>query len=101
MKTIWKYPLERDTRIEMPEGARVVRFDVDPSGQVCVWAIVDPEIPVEPQALFIVGTGHPIPEGGEYVDSCQQGPFVWHLFEWPPLTDAEAGEVLAASFPNG
>lgn len=85
---IWKFPLMMvdDQSIAVPSGARPLYVGLDPVGDPCVWALVDPAAPTHGRRVRIVGTGHPI--DGEftgtaiqpYVGTFVQGPFVWHVF---------------------
>jgi len=46
-----------------------------------VWAEVETsEEPNVRHQLAVVGTGHPIPHGLEWIATTQDGPFVWHLY---------------------
>ena len=90
MRTIFKYPLEvtdNEQKMLMPEGARVVNVGTQLDGFVYLWALVDsssrPFSVTTIRTFVIVGTGHPIPDGVEYVGTVQQGPFVWHVLEDP------------------
>jgi len=86
---VWKFPVKIDDiiEIEMPVGAEVLHFDVQPDGfrgQPCIWARVDPEAPKEVRKFRFAGTGHGLEdEVGKHVGSCQmmEGRLVWHLFE--------------------
>lgn len=86
MKTIWKHTLaltDAMLRIPMPEGSTPVRFAMQ-NGVPCVWALVDTEREVVTRNFRVYGTGHVIPDiAAEYVGSCDDPPFVWHLFEHP------------------
>lgn len=78
---IWKYTLWHGVNpIAMPDGARVVHFDIQ-AGVYTMWALVTPGPLVAPRQFMIFGTGHDIPEHAEYIATAQQPPFVWHLFE--------------------
>ena len=33
------------------------------------------------RGFAIIGTGHDVPSGAEYVGTAHVGPFVWHVFE--------------------
>lgn len=89
-KVIYKYPVALtvgfEESVEMPIGAEIVRFK-DQGGRLVVWAIVsvadkyEENVGTEMRRFRVVGTGHKIPEGVSYIASCDQGPFVWHLFE--------------------
>ena len=41
-KTVWKFTLQWDTVLDLPEGARVLRVN-EQEGCVCLWALVDPQ----------------------------------------------------------
>jgi len=80
-RSIWKFQLMAE-EIQMPERAEVCTFQFQ-SGIPCVWAIVDPYAPTTVRRFKIFGTGHslPDPEDCSYVETAQDGAFVWHLFE--------------------
>jgi hypothetical protein len=83
MKTsVWKYRITRSgaNTFEMPQGAKFVRFAMQ-AGDPTLWAHVDPDAPFRNRQVQVFGTGHPIPDGAKYIDSCDDGPFVWHAFE--------------------
>ena len=92
MNTIWRFPIDmreaadNDGRIEVeaPIGARILHVDVQQRAphEPCMWVQLDPERkPVLEHTFEIVGTGHTVPERGEYVGSWQQDGYVWHLYE--------------------
>jgi hypothetical protein len=93
MKTIWKFPLKITDRqtVAMPIGARVlsVQFQVQFQGDhsLCLWAVVNPDNPMEPRTIQIHGTGHACPEADvlTFIGTVQQhgGQLVWHVFEVP------------------
>ncbi len=92
-RTIWKYPLRITDwqRVSMQRGACILSAGVDPQGQLCIWAEVDPEASVEPRDVRIVGTGHGIDLTGysRFVGSVTRGMFVWHIY-MAARTPAEA-----------
>ncbi len=97
MKCIYKYvvPLDGGT-VEMPRGARIKHVGAQ-GGDICLWAIVDPECLAELRHFCVYGTGHEILlaqddesfEGrkaedklsGRYLGTAVCGEFVWHVFE--------------------
>ncbi len=82
-RTVWKYdvPLNDVVEVQMPQGSRILKFDTQ-QGVLTLWALVSPEFTPERRRFRLAGTGHPLPEGSlDYIGSCLQGPFVWHLFE--------------------
>jgi len=63
MKTIWKFPLrpEASFTVNVPKGATFLHVGVDPQGEPCLWAEVDPGANVEPWILSVVMTGGDVP----------------------------------------
>ncbi|HSE44881.1 MAG TPA: hypothetical protein VLA89_06090, partial [Gemmatimonadales bacterium] len=59
MKTVWKYPIKihDEQLVEMPGNAHILCAQVQ-HGQVCLWALVNPEMPPESRKILITGTGH-------------------------------------------
>jgi hypothetical protein len=89
--SVWKYPLavtdEDDFKIEMKKGAQILHLDTQ-QGMPCLWALVDPNAPVEGRYFHIAGTGHPI-EGYEFMKHIGSfmlygGSLVFHVFEQEP-----------------
>ena len=83
MLTIFKYQIVRNAKINLAlsVGAKVLKFDAQGEG-LWIWVVVDTDSPTEARRFHLAGTGHPLPEEQlEYVGSCFDGPFVWHLFE--------------------
>lgn len=85
---IYKYELGNlgENKVEMPQGAQVLSAKIDPKGDVCIWAIVNPELENELRTFFVVGTGWDLPEAfsGKLIDfygTVIQEPYVWHVFE--------------------
>ncbi len=82
---IYKYPIPLDPNegVSLPKGAEVLYADQQGAG-FFVWALVNPiEGDLEVRAIFVVGTGHPIPDEQQlsHINSVQHEPFVWHFFE--------------------
>lgn len=80
-RQIWKFQLTAED-IPMPMDAEVCAFQFQ-AGVPCIWAIVDPDITKIVRRFKIFGTGHELPPIDQccYVGTCQEGAFVWHLFE--------------------
>lgn len=60
-RAVWKYPMGNwETGMfstEMPFGAEVLSLDWQ-HGNLCMWALVDPDAVKEQRHFIIVGTGH-------------------------------------------
>lgn len=82
MDTVYKYrvPFDDNVDIETYECAEVLAFDVQ-EGQLTIWARVDTTLPPVVRRLRLAGTGHPLDNAREYIGTCQDGVYVWHLFE--------------------
>lgn len=95
MRTIWKFsiPVDDVVNIVAPKGAQFRRFAAQGRNWLCIWMEVEvqtgalgkglgvcDDAGMEKLAFCIRGTGHPIPDGFRYLASCDDGPYVWHLF---------------------
>lgn len=81
---IWKYELalKGEQTISLPQGAEILSVGVQ-AGGIFIWAMVQPDAPIENRTLEIAGTGTPIDPGvaRKFIGTVQQGSFVWHAFE--------------------
>lgn len=70
MNTIYKYTVDSienivssnnkvGYEIEMPVNAKVLSAKIQ-NGNLCVWAIVDPNYEMEIRTIFVIGTGWPL-----------------------------------------
>jgi hypothetical protein len=80
MNVVYKYNLSSVEHL-IPEGFTPVHAGVDPNGDVCVWAEVNPAAAPQAVRFFVVATGAPVIEGhwthvATYIDD----PFVWHVY---------------------
>lgn len=84
MRTIWKFeaPVDDALTIAMPLGADVLSVQVQ-AGVPCIWARVDPGMPLESRAFCWRGTGHPADVLGPFIGTIQMHTLVFHLFEGP------------------
>lgn len=83
MKAIYKYVLNitpPETVVNIPAGSIVRRVAMQ-NGEPTFWAEVDTSAPKVSKIFRILGTGHEIPENAHWVGSCEDGPFIWHLFQ--------------------
>lgn len=83
MLTIYKYPIQITDTQTLQVPLLGVFMDVQMQElQACLWARVDPEQPLRPRIIRVVGTGHCIDFLIEdYIGTFQNPPFVWHVFE--------------------
>jgi hypothetical protein len=85
--------------IDMPRGASVLSAALDPAGMPAIWALVDPDQPVEKRQVEIYGTGRTIPMASApsprscsrsrrlvFVGTFQNGAFVAHVFDAGAVT---------------
>lgn len=84
MKVIYKYPLTVGGQyVKMPLQSKLMNVGLDPQGELCIWAIVDPDQPLIEIVFGVFGTGQEISEKvdlGRYLGSVTSGQFVWHVF---------------------
>lgn len=65
-KTIWKYqiPVLEDFAIDLPADAEIIRFENE-GGKLWLWAIVQPDNPIESYQLYAFKTGAEMPRDKE------------------------------------
>lgn len=85
MKTIYKYPLAimGEQSVQMPEYAAILRVGMQ-AGQLCLWAEVNTDKPIEKRTIEIFGTGHEMTKTHkDYIGTAidDQNGLVWHVFE--------------------
>ena len=85
-KTIWKFDvLANIASIVMPRGSRIISTGLDPTGTLCVWAIVDPsEIDRVRRRIRVIYTNEyfDLPPGRcTFVGTVVTGPSVLHVFD--------------------
>jgi hypothetical protein len=88
MKTVYKYPVPPDDTFEMmlPQGAQILTVDLQ-FGEMQLWALIDPDAPLNRRRFRLAGTGHPIKERNLlYINTFQAhgGALILHLFEILP-----------------
>lgn len=88
MYCIYKYPLNNipgGNIIEMPEDAQILKLGYDPNGVLCIWAFVQPDLPKKNKTILLAGTGWPFEKEEwmklHYINTVNDGPYVWHAFE--------------------
>jgi hypothetical protein len=82
MKRIYKYELKEGS-VEMPIGAKILSIQYQ-NNRPYIWALVDTDVECDFRYFTIVGTGEDFPEADDftYINTIQDGPFVWHIFEY-------------------
>jgi len=84
MKKIFKYPLlEIPSQIvTMHQGSRILSIQVQ-NRILCIWALVDEDMPLKKHKILIFGTGQEIDTEFilTFMGTVQMGNFVWHVFE--------------------
>ncbi len=83
-KTIWKYTLERDCKLDIPKGAQVLSVG-EQSNRLRLWALVDTEAQNVERHFKVYGTGDEFPSDEEmkYIGTAllSYGTLVVHVFE--------------------
>jgi hypothetical protein len=83
MKTIWKWDLEREVKLEMPDESKILCIQTQ-GGRPMIWAMVDTEKPRVHRTFRIYGTGFSLPDNpGDYIGTflVENDAFVFHVFE--------------------
>lgn len=87
MNQIWKYPLYvQDVQtVEMPDEADILTIQVQGDAPY-IWAMVNPDAPLNPRKIRIYGTGHPVDpnlSAERYIGTFQlkNGSLVLHVFD--------------------
>lgn len=82
MRTVYKYPISKESiegTLMIPGGYKILHFNMQ-AYVPTLWVEVDP---MEEEVEFnyaIFGTGWKISDEYEYVGTCLDGPYVWHLY---------------------
>ncbi len=90
MRTIWKYPIQVTDRqsVRMPTGSTVLSCQFQ-DGQLCLWAMVNSDLAVkgadvyENRIVYVIGTGHQIPNVPlGFISTVQMagGTLIFHVF---------------------
>lgn len=85
MRTVYKYPIQRaTTKLELDAFARILHVGLDPSGQPCLWALVDTEETTKKLRTFecfFTGENLARVNASGYVGTFIDGALVYHVFE--------------------
>jgi hypothetical protein len=82
VKTIYKYPLRNylgPQKIMLPACA-IFRHFQEQDGVLTAWFEVSTNASEVERTYQILGTGRMIPENALWQGTCQQGPYMWHLY---------------------
>ena len=87
MSEIWKFTLTAliDQTISIPADAEYLTAQAQ-DGQAVIWAIVNPDNPVEKRKIYVYGTGCPLDDSTDFAERWHLGTvpidsFVWHIFD--------------------
>ena len=87
MRSIWKFRLTDDSTPIKEKVIKWLSAGYDPSGDICVWAIIDPEVRIDEKVeynILKIGTGWDFSQNEldnmEFIDTVKEGPYMWHIF---------------------
>lgn len=86
MRSIWKFKLNSGITEISAKVYKWLNIGEDPSGDICVWAVVDPDATAADMQFYEVemyGTGWDINKKLEfehYLGTINDGPYIWHFF---------------------
>lgn len=78
MQKILKYAVNEV--MELPAGAQILRVGSQ-EGVSYLWALIQDNAPMVTRKFKIVGTGHQVKPGLDFIATWEDRHFVWHLFE--------------------
>lgn len=84
-RRVYKYPLllTDNQTLHIPNGGQILCVQMQ-GGDLCLWALVNPNYPLVPREIRVAGTGHPIQQDiVAYIGTVQLpgGVLVYHVFE--------------------
>ena len=87
MRSIWKFRLTGDSTPIKEKVIKWLSAGYDPSGNICVWAIVNPEAETDEKIeydILRIGTGWDFSQDEldsmEFIGTVKEGPYTWHVF---------------------
>ena len=84
MKRIVQYeliPIDNIQFINMPEGAEIISV-IKGSGVLKLYALVNPNMVLQPREFRVAGTGEALIEGGsDFIGTVEINDEYWHVFE--------------------
>jgi hypothetical protein len=87
VSVVYKYPFAIQDRVtvRLPRNADILHIGEQQFGELCVWALVDPDAPPTVERYFrVFGTGHAVPDDVELdhlTTIISANGLVWHIFE--------------------
>jgi hypothetical protein len=86
-KTILQYTLHLvgPNILDIPQDAEILKVMAQPAirptltrdADLCIWAMVDTELPVEPRKFTVIGNGQPVPQLSRYLGSAMLETASW------------------------
>ena len=87
MRSIWKFELNGGNTQIKEKVIKWLSAGYDPSGNICIWAIVDPEAGVDEKVeydILQIGTGWNFSkdelDNMEFIGTVKEGFYMWHIF---------------------
>lgn len=87
MRSIWKFGLTGGRTTIREKVIKWLSVGYDPSGDICVWAIVDPEAETDERIeydILQIGTGWDFGQDEldsmEFIGTVKEGPYMQHVF---------------------
>ena len=87
MRSIWKFGLTGSSTLIKEKVIKWLSAGSDPSGNICVWAIVDPEAGIDEKVeydILQIGTGWNFSQDEldnmEFIGTVKEGSYIWHIF---------------------
>ena len=87
MRSIWKFELNGGNTQIKEKVIEWLSVGYDPSGDICVWAIVDPEAGIDEKIeydILQIGTGWDFNQNEldnmEFIGTVKEGSYMWHIF---------------------
>lgn len=85
IKKIYKYPLtgweQGYVKVELPEWSDILETGFDPNGELCIWALVEPDNEKYTRTFMVCGTGSSVTDKVIHLASVTDRQFIWHVFE--------------------
>lgn len=81
-RVIYKFKLDlMDLQlVSMSRGANVLCAQMQ-GDDICMWAEVDTDTKKCIRKVFVIGTGHPVPNlETQYIGTVQHNNYVWHIY---------------------